>query len=641
MGKGTKWGVLALAVLLLGMGTVMFRRIQAQRTKDATSKQEALEAVKNLTSPDAEPGQSAGTSKLLAQLDQKGSTPEKKPTSEKKPAASSTPKSTSSTTPKSSSSSSSSSSSRYASDYQSSSGSNSTASSSSGFYESSGSQSSTRLTLRDGEGSASSSSSSSAGSRYASDAVDPLTAARDQAMASGSEAINSAARYAEDTVNSGYSSASRYASDAAAAGSAAVANGAQEAASAVNEAVSPSNSASFGYYGDSTENATASSRAASPSAAASSNPATPSASSSAMPAASATAGSNAGAYGSYGSYDQAATEYRQPAASSDQGYQTPSGSYSSGNSGNVASSEAAYPSANATADSSYSSSSASVRSATPQSSMPNANGGYSSNRASNYPTSNYPTAAESGSYAETSPSDSQYERAPESYGGSNSFADSTGRFREPRRMNTNYDSNVTPAVDQSPAGDLYRQASAPKTTLEEMPSGNAAVGGKYVVEPNDSYWIISKKVYQSGAYFKAIYEHNREKFPDPAKLQVGDELLVPDVEKLREYYPELCPKLRSQTPGSPQTSAVAARNYGGGRRYVVEAGDTLFDIARYELGKAELWATIYRMNRDVLTDDLNYLRPGTVLYLPDNGGAPQEDIRPDSVTRRPGSSVQR
>ena len=50
--------------------------------------------------------------------------------------------------------------------------------------------------------------------------------------------------------------------------------------------------------------------------------------------------------------------------------------------------------------------------------------------------------------------------------------------------------------------------------------------------------------------------------------------------------------------------------------YVVEEGDTLFDIARYELGKASRWADIYNLNRDVLGKDYNYLTPGMQLVLP-------------------------
>ena len=35
-------------------------------------------------------------------------------------------------------------------------------------------------------------------------------------------------------------------------------------------------------------------------------------------------------------------------------------------------------------------------------------------------------------------------------------------------------------------------------------------------------------------------------------------------------------------------------------------GDTLFNIARYELGKASRWVEIYEFNRDLLGKDFNY-----------------------------------
>ena len=49
----------------------------------------------------------------------------------------------------------------------------------------------------------------------------------------------------------------------------------------------------------------------------------------------------------------------------------------------------------------------------------------------------------------------------------------------------------------------------------------------------------------------------------------------------------------------------------GGRTYTVASGDTLFSIARYELGKASRWAEIYDMNRDVLGKNFSELPPGT------------------------------
>ncbi len=66
--------------------------------------------------------------------------------------------------------------------------------------------------------------------------------------------------------------------------------------------------------------------------------------------------------------------------------------------------------------------------------------------------------------------------------------------------------------------------------------------GKYEVQPNDSYWTISERLYGSGAYFKALAEHNRGKGLGEEKLRPGDLVLAPAVEELEKSYPDLCPK---------------------------------------------------------------------------------------------------
>lgn len=65
--------------------------------------------------------------------------------------------------------------------------------------------------------------------------------------------------------------------------------------------------------------------------------------------------------------------------------------------------------------------------------------------------------------------------------------------------------------------------------------------------------------------------------------------------------------------------------------YVVEEGDTLFDIARHELGEASRWVEIYELNRDRLGNDHDYLTPGLKLIMPN-------DARTDRVTLRPGTN---
>jgi nucleoid-associated protein YgaU len=69
---------------------------------------------------------------------------------------------------------------------------------------------------------------------------------------------------------------------------------------------------------------------------------------------------------------------------------------------------------------------------------------------------------------------------------------------------------------------------------------------------------------------------------------------------------------RDYVRGQSNTSVVASR------KYVVAEGDSLFDIARSELGKASRWVEIYDLNIDVFSgNDLDNLAPGTEIVLPD------------------------
>ena len=60
----------------------------------------------------------------------------------------------------------------------------------------------------------------------------------------------------------------------------------------------------------------------------------------------------------------------------------------------------------------------------------------------------------------------------------------------------------------------------------------------------------------------------------------------------------------------------------GTRAYVVQPGDTIYDIARSELGSATRWTDIYQLNRDTLGRQANSITPGTRLLLPQESGGP-------------------
>ncbi|HZZ29632.1 MAG TPA: LysM peptidoglycan-binding domain-containing protein [Pirellulales bacterium] len=169
-----------------------------------------------------------------------------------------------------------------------------------------------------------------------------------------------------------------------------------------------------------------------------------------------------------------------------------------------------------------------------------------------------------------------------------------------------------------------------------VPSNIQRNGDQYTVQPNDSFWIISERAYGVGGYFKALFELNRKRTKDSEDLKVGEVLTVPDEAMLRRMYPDLCPKPRKQTASLQQRMVSAnSRLQGGGRVYTIVEGDTLFEIARHELGKPSRWGEIYELNRDALGDDFDYLRPGMQLILPDRPGGRPADLHGNTATRQP------
>jgi nucleoid-associated protein YgaU len=153
--------------------------------------------------------------------------------------------------------------------------------------------------------------------------------------------------------------------------------------------------------------------------------------------------------------------------------------------------------------------------------------------------------------------------------------------------------------------------------------------GTYVVQFDDNYWSISQKLFGTGGYFQALAKHNAKKYPSEDRLKAGDVILAPSAAELEKLYPQLCPIPARRNPAEtqPRTASVPIRP-DGRRTYVVQEGDTLYDIARRELGKAARWSEIYDLNKDLISNHWLDLAPGTQILLPDAG--------PGTVSQRPG-----
>lgn len=182
----------------------------------------------------------------------------------------------------------------------------------------------------------------------------------------------------------------------------------------------------------------------------------------------------------------------------------------------------------------------------------------------------------------------------------------------PRQYGNSLDGREMPTMNSYGRNDLRDPPPQPR----HRPPTQRREDGKYEIQPSDSYWTISERLYGSGSYYKALAEHNRAQIASEDQLKPGDVIDAPPLAQLEQTYPSLCPKPERRESLQSRTQPVSTRSSRGGRAYTVTEGDTLFNIARYELGKASRWAEIYELNRDVLGKDFNYLTPGMQLTLP-------------------------
>lgn len=194
------------------------------------------------------------------------------------------------------------------------------------------------------------------------------------------------------------------------------------------------------------------------------------------------------------------------------------------------------------------------------------------------------------------------------------------------------DGDYPPADEVSPettddAGEDFATDAAPPRRL------TGAGDETYTVEANDNFWIISQKTYGTGAYHRALEAHNRQQNGGAAGLTAGEQISTPPAELLRDEYPQFCPKPRN-VPTPENIALAGSTRERSPRIYTVADGDTLFDIARHELGKASRWLEIYELNRDQLGEDFRDLAPGMQLALPgDRIGPIASRPRPDLYRR--------
>lgn len=195
--------------------------------------------------------------------------------------------------------------------------------------------------------------------------------------------------------------------------------------------------------------------------------------------------------------------------------------------------------------------------------------------------------------------------------------------------------NMTLAAPLAHADSITEvQAPPPAASLAEpideatppsaLPAKFTPATASYTTRAHDSLWKIAETHLGDGTRFTEIVDLNPGLFPDgPGFLTAGTVV---------------------QLPASDATTAVDPEN----SHYVVEPGDTLWDIADEELGDPTRYDEIFEASDDIVqTDgrtltDPDLIYPGWELEIPDNappvGMAPQENA-PEDPTPEPPSET--
>lgn len=130
--------------------------------------------------------------------------------------------------------------------------------------------------------------------------------------------------------------------------------------------------------------------------------------------------------------------------------------------------------------------------------------------------------------------------------------------------------------------------SAADAAVPEAQNATRPAEREYVVAAGDDLWSITAHLLGSGSRWRELVAANPDVLTDPTRhLSVGTRLTI---------------------PGAPGTSAPP-------RRVVVEAGDTLSELAEEHLGKASRWPRIQAANRSLI-DDPDHIEVGWRLRIP-------------------------
>lgn len=148
---------------------------------------------------------------------------------------------------------------------------------------------------------------------------------------------------------------------------------------------------------------------------------------------------------------------------------------------------------------------------------------------------------------------------------------------------------------------------APRTPAPTDTTGRFA---EYTVKPNDALSDIARQHLGSAARWRDIAQANPTKVGKNGEIRSGDVLRIPlpaNSPKPSQAKPDPKP-----TPAKPQPKPATTTT---SRTYVVQAGDSLSQIAARTLGSSKRMNEILELNKDRI-DDADEIYSGLTLRLP-------------------------
>ena len=174
-------------------------------------------------------------------------------------------------------------------------------------------------------------------------------------------------------------------------------------------------------------------------------------------------------------------------------------------------------------------------------------------------------------------------------------------------------------------------ASAPTAT--PAPAQKSSGSSVYVVQSGDTLSEIAGKTLGSASKWRAVWEANKSKIPNPNVIHAGQSLVIPGGAPQAE-----APTAKSpEPPKQDETKPPQQQPTGEFFVYTVKPMDSLSYIAKVMLGDSSKWQLIYEANKDIIKDPGN-IHPGMQLKIP--GAAKAPEPAPDTQNQTPGQTTQ-